>query len=58
MDPQIKQVIIDQLMQDDLITMLDGLEDPFITDLCQMIVERMNLVEAKINEVKLANKKV
>lgn len=41
-----KQDILDQreLTQDDLISVLDGLEQEFITRICQVIVDRFQIL--------------
>lgn len=39
-----------ELIQDDLLTRLDGLDDSILTDVCQIIVDRMALLVALLEE--------
>lgn len=41
-----KQDIEDQrqLIQDDIMALLDGLDDPIITNVCQVVVDRMDIL--------------
>ena len=50
MDKAIEQEIKDQkqLMQDDIRTLLDGLDDNIVDGVCQVIVDRMNLLMSTV----------
>ena len=39
-----------ELIQDDLMCMLDGLDDDFLTSVCQVIVDRMEIIKNAIEE--------
>ncbi len=47
------KVIADQceLMQDDLMTILDGLPDEAITRVCQVIVDRCKIIDVFVAEI-------
>lgn len=47
-----KQDLIDQreLIQSDLIAMLDGLEEEFIDNACQMVVDRFDILIQKLEQ--------
>jgi len=48
------QEVIDQReqIQDDLLCMLDGLDDEFLENVCQMVVDRFKFILDTINENK------
>jgi len=37
-----------ELLQDDLMCVLDGLEDTFLTNVCQLVVDRFKILQEKI----------
>ena len=47
-----RQDIISQReqMQDDLMCVLDGLDDDIVSNACQVVVDRCNILLAKYNE--------
>lgn len=47
------QLLVDQreLLQDDLVTILDGLDNQFIDQVCQTIVERFGFMIAEAKQL-------
>lgn len=39
-----------EIMQDDLMCMLDGLDDEFLTRVCQLVVDRFEILKNKLRE--------